>query len=172
MVRPALPHEFLQVRDFYWTLIDGMRDAQYLPGWQKGIYPTDEFLRESLDRGELFVLERNGQLVGAMVVNHQCNEGYAQARWAVDAQLEEISVIHALGVLPACHGQGLAKELTLAAVRMARERGQRAVRLDVLGTNLAAKRLYEGLGFQFRKALQMYYDDTGWTEYLLYELPL
>lgn len=41
----------------------------------------------------------------------------------------------------------------------------RTVRLDILGTNNAAERLYTRCGFRFVQAKQMYYDDTGWTEY-------
>lgn len=32
-----------------------------------------------------------------------------------------------------------------------------------------AVRLYTRGGFQFVQAKQMYYDDTGWTEYKLFE---
>ena len=42
---------------------------------------------------------------------------------------------------------------------------EKAVRLDILGTNTAAERLYTRCGFRFVQAKQMYYDDTGWTEY-------
>lgn len=42
---------------------------------------------------------------------------------------------------------------------------EKAVRFDILGTNTAAERLYTRGGFQFVQAKQMYYDDTGWTEY-------
>ena len=43
------------------------------------------------------------------------------------------------------------------------------VRLDILGTNTAAERLYTGCGFRFVQAKDMFYEDTGWTEYKMYE---
>lgn len=46
---------------------------------------------------------------------------------------------------------------------------EKAVSLDILGTNTAAERLYTRCGFRFVQAKQMYYDDTGWTEYKLFE---
>lgn len=46
---------------------------------------------------------------------------------------------------------------------------EKAVRLDILGTNTAAERLYTRCGFRFVQAKHMYYDDTGWTEYKLFE---
>ena len=45
----------------------------------------------------------------------------------------------------------------------------RALRLDVLGGNVPAERLYTGQGFARRGTVRMFYDDTGWTDYGLYE---
>ena len=36
----------------------------------------------------------------------------------------------------------------------------------------AAERLYAGCGFQFVEAKQMFYENTRWTEYKMYELNL
>ena len=55
-------NSFERIKNFYWALIDEMQDQNDVIGWKKGIYPTDEFLRESLLRGELFTLEESGQL--------------------------------------------------------------------------------------------------------------
>lgn len=44
-----------------------------------------------------------------------------------------------------------------------------ALRLDVLGGNVPAERLYTGQGFTYRGTVRMFYDDTGWTDYGLYE---
>ena len=46
---------------------------------------------------------------------------------------------------------------------------EKKVRLDILGTNTAAERLYTGCGFRFVQAKDMFYEDTGWTEYKMYE---
>ena len=35
-----------------------------------------------------------------------------------------------------------------------------------------AERLYTKCGFQFVQAKEMFYEDTGWTEYKIYELNL
>ena len=43
-------NDFERIKSFYWDLIDGMQDQNDVIGWKKGIYPTDEFLRESLLR--------------------------------------------------------------------------------------------------------------------------
>ncbi len=55
------------------------------------------------------------------------------------------------------------------AIGTARAQGCRALRLDVLGGNVPAERLYTGQGFARRGTVRMFYPDTGWTDYGLYE---
>lgn len=166
------PADFAEVRDFYWDLIDQFVGLQYHPAWERGVYPSDEFLRESLATGNLYGLREERTLMGAMVLNHDGNEGYRRCSRQVEAPAEEVLVIHALGVLPSHHQRGLAKELVREAVTLARAEGDKAVRLDVLAGNVPAQRLYEGQGFLRRAETRMFYEDTGWTDFLLYELLL
>ena len=44
----ANSNEFDRIRAFYWTLIDAMAADNDKIGWKKGIYPTDDFLRDGL----------------------------------------------------------------------------------------------------------------------------
>ena len=43
---------------------------------------------------------------------------------------------------------------------------------DILSGNDAAERLYTRAGFQFVQAKPMFYEDTGWTEYKMFDLNL
>ena len=88
------------------------------------------------------------------------------------ASAEEVTVIHALGVHPAFAGKGYAKQLVQFAIRAATENAQKALRLDVLKGNTPAEKLYAGMGFLYLHTLKMFYEDTGWTEYELYEYKL
>lgn len=171
-IRRARTEEYGAVWDFYARLIDEMAEAEYRPGWQKGVYPTAEFLRRSIGNGELYLGLCQGELAAVMVVNHQCTQGYETIPWRVQALPEEVAVVHALGVLPSYHGRGIAKEMVQGALQIARESGQKVVRLDVLGTNLPAQNLYLGMGFVYMGTLELFYEDTGLTDYLLYEYPL
>lgn len=60
LFKKANLEDFHRIKQFYWDLIDEMSDQNDKIGWKKGIYPTDSFLQERLDRGELFVLEEGG----------------------------------------------------------------------------------------------------------------
>ena len=168
-IRKALENEFERVKKFYNELIDAMQDAVYKPGWQKGIYPSDAYLLESICRGELYLGELEGRIVAAMIVNHESNEGYHGVQWETEAKEDEVSLIHALGVNPAFSRRGGASCMAQEVLSMARQSGQKAVRLDVLSGNVAAEKLYAGIGFQHITTVQMFYEDTGWTDFLLYE---
>lgn len=172
-IRRADREEFAEIRTFYHALIDEMQDAEYKPGWEKEVYPADADLMTALEKGHLYTgrLE-DGVIASAMIVNSAGNDGYRNAEWPTPAAEEETAVIHALGVMPAHSGEGLAKEMVRYAIELARQGEKKAVRLDVLGGNLPAERLYTSVGFRYVQTVSMFYEDTGWADFLLYELPL
>lgn len=75
IVEKAYIKQFEDVRSFYHSLIDGMQDRKYDIGWKKDIYPEPEFLMSSISKGELFVGLINDQIMAAMIINHESNEG-------------------------------------------------------------------------------------------------
>jgi ribosomal protein S18 acetylase RimI-like enzyme len=172
VIRPAQTCEYQRVRLFYHAVIRGLKDAEYSPGWQIDIYPSPDFLRESIQNGELYVGEWNSAIISAMVINQQSNEGYEKIAWPSRASVKQVMVLHALGVHPAYAGRGVGRQMVQKAVCLAREAGMRALRLDVLSGNVPAEKLYESLGFQKVQTVSMYYPDTGWTDYEGYELIL
>lgn len=171
-IRTAAPADYERVRDFYYFLTDAMQDAQYPPGWEKDVYPTQEFLRQSIRNGELYLGESEGRLLSCMVANHQYNAGYRAAQWSVAASDSELLVIHALGVHPAYAGRGIAKQMVGQVIDLARSGGIKTIRLDVLAGNLPAERAYRKMGFTCRDTMQLYYADTGWTAFKLFEYVL
>lgn len=172
-IQRAEAGKFEEIRSFYHALIDGMRDAEYKPGWEKGVYPADDDLRSALEEGCLYTgrLEDNA-IAAAMIVNSVSNDGYRQAEWPTPAADNETAVIHALGVMPCHGGKGLAKQMVHYAIDLARQSGKKVVRLDVLSGNLPAERAYVGVGFRYVQTVSMFYEDTGWADFLLYEYPL
>ncbi len=168
----ATTDRYEEVRLFYHSLIDAMQGSPYLPGWQKDIYPAPEFLDHSIRKNELYIGMESDEIACAMVLNHDCNEGYAEFDWPTKASAGEIMVIHALGVHPRHFGKGFARQMVRAAIQEAREEKQKVLRLDVLKGNIPAERLYTTEGFRYLHTLPMFYEDTGWTDYELFEYVL
>ena len=104
-----------------------------------------------------------------MVINHECNDSYRDFQWPAEIQPDEVTVIHTLGVFPAYGGRGIGRQMMQFAIDTARLHKQKVIRLDVLKDNIPAKRLYESMGFRYLHTLPMFYENTGWTEFDLYE---
>lgn len=161
--------EFAFIKDFYWDLIDSMKEQNDKIGWKKGIYPTDAFLQDSLSNKELFTLKNDDRLYGCVILNNQCNEGYADVQWSLNCHVEEILIPHALAVSPAQQGNEIGKKLVEEILKYAKSENKKSVRLDILGTNIVAEKLYTKCGFRFVQVKTMFYEDTGWTEYKMFE---
>ena len=169
-IRKARPEEVEQVIHFYHSLIDEMQNSKFSPGWEKNVYPASDYIKDSISKGELFLAEHAAKIAGAMVINHEYNESYNTYAWENTPGKEQISVIHALGVHPEFSGRGVGKQMVSEAINMCRENSQSVIRLDVLKGNLPAERLYQSMGFEYRTTIPMFYEDTGWTDYELFEL--
>lgn len=172
IVRIAKNEEWEKVLALYESMIDAMQDKKYKPGWKKGIYPSKELVRNAIEKKELYIGVLDGEFAAAMILNHNCTDGYEKAEWKTAAKPEEITVVHALGVSPNYQRQGLAKQMIEDAARSVSKAGQKAIRLDVLAKNLSAKEFYEAIGFQCCGLLELYYVDTGLTEFYLYEMAI
>ncbi len=168
----ARQDQFQAVRAFYHAVIDEVGQSRNSVGWKKDIYPSPEYLDQSIRAGELFIATESETIVGAMILNHQANAEYRKVRWITTANEADVTVIHALGVHPFFQRQGYARQMVRFAVEYARSQQQKTVRLDVLKRNVAAGKLYAGMGFQVLCTLPMFYDDTGWADFQLYEYPL
>ena len=159
-------------RRFYHSLIDEMGQAGNVVTWVKDVYPSPEFLQASAQAGTLYLGMEDDEIAAAMVLNHEAGEGYRGAPWNVKANDEEVLVIHALGVHPRFGGKGLGAQMTEGAIRIARDAGMKAVRLDVQRGNEPARRIYVRCGFKSTAEVSMYYENTGLDTFELFEFAL
>ena len=157
---------------FYNSLIDGLEGLTYSPAWKKDIYPTSEDLKNAIEQGWLYYGVINNRIAAAMVLNHLQNDAYKNPDWKTIAADEEVMVIHLLGVHKDFTRQGTGLAMVRYAVSLAKETGMKTLRLDVLKGNLPAEKLYEKAGFVYITTIPMFYEDTGWEEFSLYEYPL
>lgn len=58
------------------------------------------------------------------------------------ANTDEVLIPHALAVSPSRQGCGVGKRIVEEILKYARLQGKKAVRLDILGTNSVAEKLY------------------------------
>lgn len=161
--------EYKDVIDFYYQLIDNMENDPYSPLWKKNIYPENAAIKRAIENGWLYVMEDNGEIIGSMVINSEYTEGYEKVCWSMEANGEEISVIHLLGIAKSARGKGAGSRLVQGAIDICRSMGKKTIRLDAVGQNKPAQHLYEKMGFSNRGAMQLYYEDTGLTDFVMYD---
>lgn len=171
-IRPAVLADLPAICSLYGDIIDFCQTLTERPGWQREIYPTEGYFREAILADTMYVGELDGALAAGMVVNQKFSDGYRGAPWSVRAEDSQVAAIHTLGVHPRLLRSGVGQQMARGALELARERGWLAVRLDVLSKNPAAARMYEKVGFRYVSTVNMFYEDTGWADFLLYEYGL
>lgn len=149
-------NDYASVRAFYWKLIDEMQSENDKIGWKKGIYPSDDYLMHCLAKGELYKLTNDDKMYACVILNSAGNEGYQGVKWGIDCKENEVLIPHALAVAPSEQGQGIGTRLVNEIIRFARSEAKKAIRLDILGTNIPAERLYKKCGFHFVEAGQLF----------------
>ncbi len=163
---------FDSVRAFYWCLIDEMGGRGNTVGWKKGIYPSDDYLRESLCRGWMYALEDDEGFLACVILNSLWNQGYDGVNWSVDCPREDVIVPHALAVRANAQGKGIGLQVVRSIIGIAKNSGKKTIRLDLLAGNIAAEHLYIKAGFHTVAEKNLFYEDTGLTRFLLYEFVL
>ena len=165
--RKAEKEDFYKIRSLYWILIDREQDDPSFPHWKKGIHPSDEMIQDSIDKGDLYVLADGDEIAACVIANDEKVDGYSDTPWQIDS--DEVIVLHVLAVHPNHRGKGLARRLVENVIEQERKAGKKALRLDVIGNNTTAEKLYQKLGFQFIQTKTLYYDVVGKMTFKLYE---
>ncbi|MBQ7896571.1 MAG: GNAT family N-acetyltransferase [Oscillospiraceae bacterium] len=168
-LRLAKIEEYDRVLKFYYDTIDMMQNAAFSSLWKKDVYPSNSYIKQSIEKGQLWVCEDDGLIVSSMVLNHEHNEGYKGIVWPTDAERNEVLIIHAFGVLPSLHGRGIGSMMLDNAKDHCAKNNIKAIRLDVLANNFPAEKLYAKNGFSYVATTRMFYEDTGWTDFKLFE---
>ena len=116
-------------------------------GWIRGVYPTRKTAEASLLRGDLFVAEADGEVVGTAIINQQQVDAYEGAAWQYPAKDEEVMVLHTLAIAPQMAQRGFGKAFVRFYEDYARQHGCRYLRMDTNARNLRARAMYRKLGY-------------------------
>ena len=102
--RKGVKEDFDNIKSLYWELIDQEQGDPSFPHWKKGIHPSDEMLRNSIGKEELYVLADGSEIAACAIVNDEKVDGYADVPWQIDS--DEVMVVHVLAVHPEQRGKG------------------------------------------------------------------
>ena len=126
MFRKAVISDIDSVGKIYEALHDEEEKGVISTGWIRGVYPTRSTAAEAFERGDLFVCEENGVILGAGIIN----------------QIQVTLVIS-----PSDSGRGLGTEFVRFYESYARDHRCPILRIDTNARNTAARAMYRRLGY-------------------------
>ena len=168
-LQQASINDYESVLSFYDDVTERTPDIERYARWQKGKHPTSEGIKAFIQEGSLYLYKEQDAIIGAMALTMYQGEEYHAIEWSQIAADNEVAVIHILAVNPDYQGRGIGAEMVRAAIRLAQEKGKKALRLDALASNTPGHRLYERLGFEYRGKQHLYAENTGWTDFYFFE---
>jgi ribosomal protein S18 acetylase RimI-like enzyme len=111
-----------------------------------GNYPAYEnFYQDYANKG-LYVLVKDGLIIGSVSIFVENEAAYHEVVWERDKSL----VVHRIIVDPARQGQGYGKQLIEFALSMAKQDGFGSVKIDTHPDNLKMQKLLKSMNFSYR----------------------
>lgn len=165
--KPEIP----ELIDFYRNVSNNTDTMVAFGRWNYGKYPTDSIITTYVENAQMYCLRDKNGIYGATALTTQ-NDSYHGINWSLALRDEDITVVHLLAVHPSYQRRGIAKRIMNDVISFAKAEGKIAVRMDALASNLPAHHLYESLGFVRRDVRRWYAENTGWTDFYLFELVL
>lgn len=145
-----------------WGIYDAIlvqEEIHHAPtGWERGKYPLPQTARTAFDRGELFVMEEDGQVLASAVINSLQAPEYRHCPFLYPAEDEQVMVLHTLVVHPLHAGRGIATRFVAFYEDYARRHLCTVSRMDTNQRNLPARQLYRKLGWREAACVPCYFN--------------
>ena len=172
MIRKAVEADLAAVAAIYDKLHTEEEAGRATIGWIRGVYPTEDTARTALDRGDLFVQEDGGKIVGAAIINQTQVDAYCGGTWQYDAEDWEVMVLHTLVIDPDTAGRGFGKQFVAFYEDYARKNGCKVLRMDTNCRNARARAMYGRLGYREAGIVPCVFNGIEGVELVLLEKTL
>jgi GNAT superfamily N-acetyltransferase len=109
-------------------------------------YPEEKDFRDDIQKGDLFVLEREDKLIGFVCINKVEPIEYNGLNWSLN---HDAMIVHRMAVNPSYRRNGIGTELMKFAEELALENNIKYLKTDTYSLNLKMNNLFEKLGYKF-----------------------
>ena len=168
----AGPDDVKEIMNLYEQVIERVNRTSVRLGWNTDIYPNRSLVDEAISKGEMCILKEDGRIIAAAILNHVVNPEYDKVKWEINGPKERISTIHALAVSPDKQGQRVSYTILRDIEDICRKKGDLAIHLDVIDTNIPAYKLYTRNGYKETDRIKMYYEVVGTRDFWMLEYVL
>lgn len=148
IIKKCTDKDIVAVGEFYDRNVAHMleTDTNY-PIWRYKEYPSAASVKEHTIAGDQYYCIEKDRICGAFVLNEKPEGAYDKAQWTINLSVGEYLVLHTLCIDYELSGHGLGRQAVEYTVDYAKKCGYKAVRLDIVPSNIPAIRLYEKCGF-------------------------
>jgi ribosomal protein S18 acetylase RimI-like enzyme len=108
-------------------------------------YPSKKAFENDIEQSELFVLEKNHEIIGTLVISSLMDKEYIPIQWLTPNTKNVY--IHRLSVHPNQQGKGYAQKFMDFAENYAKKHNFVSVRLDTFSQNIRNQKFYETRGY-------------------------
>lgn len=164
--------DYSRIRSAYMDIIEHSPDMKRYARWEYGKHPDDQSILAYIAVDSMYMLLDGPNIAGVSVLTPSQSEAYHSVRWHADVKDDAVMTLHLFGILPGYQGSGVGKVMIRKILETARAKEFNACRLDVLASNTPARHFYESLGFVCCGTQHWYAENTGWTDFCLYEFIL
>lgn len=168
-IREGITSDSGLVTSIYSRIHDAEERGELSTGWVRGVYPTLQTAQEAVARGDLFVLESDGEIAGTAIINQEQHESYSSGHWLHGAAPSEVMVLHTLAVDPRFSGVGFGRRFLRFYAEYALARGCAYLRMDTNAINARARKFYKRLGFWEAGSAQTAFNGIGNVTLILLE---
>ena len=157
------------VTAFYHNAVTYLQTHINYPFWSSE-HPSDESIKEAVRRKEQYACLKGGEIVGAFLLSEDPDGDYDAGSWSRDLKTGEYLSVHVLAVSADCYQCGVGSFMVDECIAIARSKGYKAVRLDIVPTNTPAERLYKKKGFVYAGTVDLNRPTASIPLFDLYEL--
>ncbi len=148
MIRKAAGADLDAVAGIYDEMHRAEEAGLVTVGWKRDVYPVRSTAEAALKRGDLFVLEEDGAVLGSGIINQIQPDAYGFAPWEHEEADDRVCVLHTLVISPGAGGAGRGRSFVRFYEAYALEHGCRELRIDTNERNLTARAMYRRLGYK------------------------
>ena len=156
---------------FYNRAIEYLQTHINYPVWSSE-HPSDESIKEAVRRSEQYICVEDGAIIGALLLSEDPDGDYDAGSWSRELKRGEYLSVHVLAVSADRYQSGVGSFMVDECIAIARAKGYKAVRLDIVPTNKPAERLYQKKGFVYAGTVDLKRPTAPIPLFDLYELNL
>lgn len=157
------------IMNLYEQVINHVNTTNIKLGWNIDIYPNKAFVEAAVIAGECLIAREDNTVLACSVVNNIVNDEYSLINWQIKEPSTQIATIHALCVSPEYRGKTLSYDFLNYNEQICKERGNLAIHLDVIDSNISAFKLYSKNKYKLIKEIEMYYEVVGTRKFSMFE---